>query len=173
MKHLIQFRALEEKDIVDVLAIYNYHIINGLSNFEEEPHTYENFKKTLDEIKRQELPCIVCSKEDELIGFSYLTKFRNKSGYRFSFENSVYVHHDYVGMGIGNKILIELVRLSEKNRNIKTIIAVIGNDSKASIKIHKKNGFNMIGIIKKVGFKKNKWLDAIYMQKILFNNEKN
>ena len=113
MKHLIQFRALEEKDIVDVLAIYNYHIINGLSNFEEEPHTYENFKKTLDEIKRQELPCIVCSKEDELIGFSYLTKFRNKSGYRFSFENSVYVHHAYVGMGIGNKILIELVRLSD------------------------------------------------------------
>ena len=173
MKNLIRFRALEEKDIKDVLAIYNYHIINGLSNFEEEPHTYENFKNILDEIKRQELPCIVCLKENKLIGFSYLTKFRNKSGYRFSFENSVYIHQDYVGMGMGNKILIELVKLSKKNKNIKTIIAVIGNNSKASIKIHEKNGFNLIGTIKKVGFKKNQWLDAIYMQKILYNYEKN
>ena len=56
--------------------------------------------------------------------------------------------------------------------NIKNIIAVIGShDSEASIKIHKKNGFEMIGTIKKVGYKQGKWLDTIYMQRIL--NEKN
>ena len=54
----------------------------------------------------------------------------------------------------------------------KNIIAVIGShDSEASIKIHKKNGFEMIGTIKKVGYKQGKWLDTIYMQRIL--NEKN
>ena len=61
---------------------------------------------------------------------------------------------------------------SSKNTQINNIIAVIGgNKTEASIRIHQKNGFNMIGTLKKVGFKKNQWLDSIYMQKIL--NEKN
>ena len=75
-------------------------------------------------------------------------------------------------MGIGNDLLRELLEASKKNPNIKNIIAVIGSfDSESSIHIHKKNGFKTIGILKKVGFKKDKWIDAIYMQKVL--NEKN
>ena len=65
-------------------------------------------------------------------------------------------------------LLNELIKASTINKDIKTIIAVIGGKNvKASIKIHKKNGFNIVGTLKKVGFKKNQWLDSIYMQKIL------
>ena len=70
-------------------------------------------------------------------------------------------------MGIGHRLLKEIIQSSLKNKSIKTIIAVIGNNSKSSIKTHQKNGFNMIGTLKKVGFKNNQWLDATYMQKIL------
>ena len=82
-----------------------------------------------------------------------------------------YIDKNYIGIGIGNQLLKKLIEESRNNINIKTIIAVIGNvNCEASISIHKKNGFNIIGTIKKVGYKKKQWLDAIYMQLIL--NEK-
>ena len=168
MKNLISFRNLENKDIRDVLKIYNYHIINGQSNFEEKKITYRNFLKLCTNIQKEGLPFIVCLKSEKLIGFSYLSKFRSKSGYRFSFENSVYVDSKHIGFGIGTKLLKKLIQSSLKNKNIKTIIAVIANNSIASVKIHEKNGFKNIGIIREVGFKNNKWLDAIYLQKILY-----
>ena len=117
------------------------------------------------------LPFLVAEINNQIVGFTYLNKFRKKSGYKFSFENSIYLDNNFSGQGIGNKLLKRLLEASEKNSNIKTIIAVISNhNSEASIKIHERNGFNMIGTLKRVGFKKNKWLDAIYMQKII--NEK-
>ena len=103
-----------------------------------------------------------------IIGFAFLQPFRSKSGYRFTFENSIYVHPKFINQGIGNILLKNLIKSSKKNNLIKSIIAVIG-DSKNynSIKIHYKNGFKKIGILKSVGFKKNKWIDSVYMQKIL------
>ena len=173
MKNSFNFRKYKTRDIKDILEIYNFYIINGLSNFEENPLSYKDFDKLCNYILYEKLPFIVCLKNDKVVGFSFLTKFRNKSGYRFAFENSVYIHQNYVGMGVGSQLLSKLIKLSSKNRNIKTIIAVITNNSIASIKIHEKNGFDVIGCIKKVGFKKNQWLDALYMQKSLHKNEKN
>ena len=75
---------------------------------------------------------------------------------------------DYINNGYGNKILKELIKICKKITKIKNLIAVIGGKNNyASIKIHKKNGFHYIGTIKKAGFKKNKWVDSIYMQKRL------
>ena len=75
---------------------------------------------------------------------------------------------DLINNGYGNKILKELVKICKKILKIKNLIAVIGGKNNfASIKIHKNNGFQYIGTIKKAGFKKNKWVDSIYMQKRL------
>jgi len=154
------------------LEIYNFHIQNGLSNFEEKPLLFDEFRNMCENILKSNLPFIICKKDKYIIGFTYLNKFRNKSGYRFSFENSIYIDEKFTGIGVGAKLLKELLEKSKKNKNIKNIVAVIGGDNPiASIKIHKKNGFKMVGSLKKIGFKKKKWLDTIYMQKIL--NEKN
>ena len=104
--------------------------------------------------------------KNKVAGIAYLNKFREKSGYRFTFENTVYVHEEYLNKGIGTKLLKELINISKRNKNIKKIIAVIGGiDSAGSVKIHKKNGFKKVGIFKKIGFKNGKWIDAIFMQK--------
>ena len=114
------------------------------------------------------LPFLVSEIDNKIIGFAYLNKFREKSGYRYSYEDSIYIDNNFIGMGIGNMLLKELIKFSEINKNIKTIIAVIGNyKSEPSINIHKKNGFNIVGKLDKIGFKNNQWLDAIFMQKIL------
>ena len=167
-----KYRFFKKPDIDQVLEIYNFHIENSLSNFEEKPLSKDDFYQLSSKILDYNLPYIVCEDEEKIIGFTYLNRFRNKSGYKFSFENSIYLKNDHIGKGIGNKLLEFLIKEAKKNKKIKTIIAVIGSENSIpSIKIHKRNGFKLIGTLKKIGFKKNKWLNAIYMQKIL--NEKN
>jgi len=168
----MEFRKFKFEDIKDILKIYNFHILNGLANFEENPLTYDNFLILSESIINANLPFIVCENNTNILGFAYLNKFRNKSGYKFSYENSIYVHEKHLSKGIGSKLLKQLILSSLEKSYIKSIVAVIGgNDANASIKIHEKNGFRMVGKLKNIGFKKNQWLDAIYMQ--IEINEKN
>ena len=126
------------------------------------------FKDFMNKIKKNKLPFILAIEDNKVIGLAFVNKFREKSGYRFSYEHSIYVDPAFINNGYGNKILKELVKICKKITKIKNLIAVIGGkDNFASIKIHKKNGFQYIGTIKKAGFKKNKWVDSIYMQKRL------
>ena len=169
---ILNFRKIRNGDIKKILVIYNYHIKNGLGNFEEKEVDYDIFFKFVKKIENLDLPFVVCEHNKDIIGFAYLNSFRNKSGYRFTFENSIYVDNKFTGKGVGSKLLENLLKVSEKYDKIKTIIAIIGDrNNKSSIKIHKKNGFNYIGTLKKVGFKNGNWVDSIYMQKII--NEKN
>jgi L-amino acid N-acyltransferase YncA len=154
------------KHLSQARDIYNYYIENSYSNFEEEKITYSKFYKTYKYVTLNKLPYLVALDNNQVVGIAYLNKFRGKSGYRFSFENTIYVHHNYTKQGIGNKLLDKLILVSKKNKNIKIIVAVIGSiDSKGSIKIHKRNGFIKVGVLKNIGFKNSEWIDAIIMQK--------
>ncbi len=157
-----------ENEISKALKIYNYFIENSFSNFEEKKLSKLRFNLLLKKIKKNKLPFILAIEENEVIGLAFVNKFREKSGYRFSYEHSIYVDPDLINNGYGNKILKELVKICKKISKIKNLIAVIGGKNNfASIKIHKNNGFQYVGTIKKAGFKKNKWVDSIYMQKRL------
>ena len=172
LRNLITFRTIENNDIDRVLEIYNFYIENGTANFEETSFSYKDFKNLSQNTLNSNLPFIVAEIDKKIIGFAYLSSFRNKSGYRHSFENSIYIDKKFIGKGIGYSLLHQLIKSSLKNSKIKTIIAVIGGkNTEASIRIHKKNGFKIVGTLKKVGFKNNQWLNSVYMQKIL--NEKN
>ncbi len=152
----------------EALKIYNFYILNSNSNFEENKISLESFKKLYKKKRLNKLPFIVALKNESVVGIAFVNKFREKSGYRFTHEHSIYVHPKFVKKGYGSVILKELIKMCKKNNTIKNLIAVIGgSDNLASIKIHKNNGFNYIGTLKKVGFKKNKWIDSIYMQKKL------
>jgi phosphinothricin acetyltransferase len=167
------FRNCEISDLKGIVKIYNFHIENNLGNFEEKVSTLKEFKKKYLNIIKLNLPFIICEKKSSLLGFAYLTPFRDRSGYRYTFENSIYIDSNYIGMGIGSRLLKKLIIFSKKNKKIKNIIAVIGDkDNINSIKIHKKNGFKICGSLKRVGFKKNRWLDSVYMQNILYEKNK-
>ena len=159
---------LLKKNLKDALNIYNYYIDNSFSNFEEKKISLSDFANNYKIITKKKLPYLAAMIDKNLVGIAYLNKFRDKSGYRFAFENTIYVHNDYLKQGIGFKLLRHLITSSKKNKDIKKIIAVIGSiDSIGSIKVHKKLGFKNCGKLKKIGFKKNKWIDCIIMQKDL------
>ena len=159
---------LLEKNLKDALKIYNYYVVHSFSNFEEKLVSLNDFTDNYRNITNKKLPYLAAMIDKKLVGIAYLNKFRDKSGYRFAFENTIYVHNNYLKQGIGLKLLKQLIFSSKKNKDIKKIVAVIGSiDSVGSIKVHKKLGFKNCGKLKKIGFKKNKWIDCIIMQKDL------
>ena len=159
---------LLKKNLKDALKIYNYYVVHSFSNFEEKKVSLNDFVHNYRNITNKKLPYLAAMIGKNLVGIAYLNKFRDKSGYRFAFENTIYVHNDYLKKGIGSKLLKQLITLSKKNKEIKKIVAVIGSiDSVGSIKVHNKLGFKYCGRLKKIGFKKGKWIDSIIMQKDL------
>ena len=164
----IILRKMVEKDLKEALLIYNHFIENSYANFEEKKISLKKFRSQYNIIILKKLPFLVAEYTNKIVGLAYLQNYRVKSGYKYTFENSIYIHPNYTNKGIGNKLLKKLISTEKKNKNIKNIIAVIGNiDNKKSVTIHKKNGFKKIGTLKKIGFKKNKWIDSVYMQKVL------
>ncbi|MDC0057820.1 GNAT family N-acetyltransferase [Pelagibacteraceae bacterium] len=166
MKFIIT--KLLTKNLKEAHKIYNYYIINSYSNFEEKKVSFKNFMLNYKKITQNKLPFIVALIDEKVVGIAYLNKFREKSGYKFAFENTIYVDNKYINQGIGYKLLKKLISVSKKNKNIKKIVAVIaGIDSNSSVKIHQKSGFKKSGLLKKIGFKNGKWIDSIIMQKDL------
>ena len=162
----LTIEKISEKHLRDALKIYNYYIVNSYANFEEKKLTFNQFHNNYKNIIKNKLPYLVALSEKKVVGLAYLTRFREKSGYRFAFENTIYVHDQFTKQGIGFKLLNELLNISKNYKNIKLIVAVIGSiDSKGSLKLHEKLGFKKKGVLKKIGFKKNKWIDSIFLQK--------
>ena len=164
----LTIKSISENNLKDAHKIYNYYIINSYSNFEENKVSFRNFTSNYKKVTKNKLPYLAALIDKKVVGIAYLNKFREKSGYRFAFENTIYVHNEHIQQGIGFKLLKELIFVSKKNKNIKKIVAVIaGIDSSSSIKIHRKLGFKKSGLLKKIGFKNGKWIDSIIMQKDL------
>ena len=157
-----------KSDISSALKIYNYFINNSYSNFEEKSLSLNKFYALYKKINKIKMPFIIAKKNNKIIGLAFVNNFREKSGYKFTYEHSIYLDPNYHNLGYGKKILKNLIKLCKKNKKIKNLIAVIGSSENInSIKIHEKNGFKYVGTLKKVGYKKNKWIDSVYMQKKL------
>ena len=164
----IKTNNIDKREIIEGLKIYNYFILNSLSNFEEKVLSIQKFNEMLIAIKQNKLPLLLLKIQNKVVGIAFVNKFREKSGYRFTFEHSIYISPNNTNQGLGSLLLRKLINECKKNKKIKNLIAVIGgSDNIASIKIHEKNGFKHIGTLKKIGFKKNKWIDSVYMQKKL------
>jgi len=164
----LKITKILERHLKDAHQIYNFYIENSHANFEEKKITYSKFLDTYKKIYSRNLPYLVALYNKKVVGFAYLNIFREKSGYKFAFENTIYIHNNYQKKGIGTQLLSKLIFESKKNINIKKIVAFIGGlDSKGSIKIHLNNGFKKMGLLKKIGFKNEKWIDLIIMQKDL------
>ncbi|MFZ7119605.1 MAG: GNAT family N-acetyltransferase [Eubacteriaceae bacterium] len=98
-----------------------------------------------------------------MIGFATFDSFRQHPAYKYTIENSIYVHKDYRQEGIGKKLLEEIITLANE-RKYATMVAGIDSENYGSIILHEKLGFKFAGIIKKAGYKFEKWLDLAFYQ---------
>ena len=159
----MQIRDVTERDAEAIAAIYAHHVLNGTASYDVDPPPAEFHRDKIRRIASAGWPFIVAEVDGRVAGYAYVTQFRDRAAYRFTAENSIYVHPERTGRGIGKALLAALLSRS-KAFGFKTIIAVIGGAEPASIAVHAGLGFVEVGRLRAVGWKHERWLDSVYMQ---------
>ena len=158
-------RPATESDLVAINDIYNHYVLHSNCTYQEEPETIENRRKWFHH-HGEKHPVIVAEMNGCVVGWGSLSAYHERSAYRHTVENSVYVHHQYHRQGIGSLLLQKLVDLA-KNAGHRAIIAGIDSGQAGSVALHAKFRFQEVGRLKQVGFKSSRWLDVIYMELML------
>ncbi len=162
----IQIRPYQTKDAAEILEIINYNILNSTALYDYEPRTLENQIAIFQDKLDKGFPILVALSNKSVVGFGYYSEFRFREAYKFTVEHSVYAHPNLIGKGIGKLILDNLIHLA-KAQKLHTMIGVIDSENQSSIEFHKKFGFEIAGTIKESGYKFNRWLHSVFMQKML------
>lgn len=162
----IEIRPYRVEDAKVILEIINYNILNSTALYDYEPRILETQLAIFDDKLRKGFPVIVAVENNSVVGFGFYSEFRFREAYKFTVEHSVYAHQNHLGKGIGKLILERLIDLA-KTQKLHTMIGVIDSENQSSIEFHKKYGFEIVGNIKESGYKFDRWLHSVFMQKML------
>jgi L-amino acid N-acyltransferase YncA len=160
----------EEDDLLQCLSIYAHHVVNGVGTFEEVPPSENEFRARAEEVTGRGLPYLVAVQKSEskglVVGFAYANFHNSRTAWRYTVETSIYVKHDFSGIGIGSLLLSELVSQCE-SIGMRQMMARIGGGALnvSSVRLHSSNGFESVGLLKNVGWKFDRWLDVLVMQR--------
>lgn len=165
----LTIRDATESDSAAVHAIYAHHVLNGTASYDLEPPPLDVIAAKIRWILGESWPFLIAEVGDETAGYAYATQYRDRAAYRFTAENSIYVHPQWTRQGIGRALLERLLERSAAY-GFRTMIAVIGGAEPASIRLHEACGFREVGRLHAVGWKKERWLDSVYMQRDLKPN---
>lgn len=165
---MVHVRASAEHDLEAITAIYAHWVLHGSASFEEVPPSQDEMAARRAKVLKSGLPYLVAVDDaGAILGYAYATIYRERSAYRYTAEDSIYVHPEHGRRGVGAALLAELIRECEA-RGCRQMIAVIGDSANAgSIGLHERMGFRPAGVLKSVGFKFGRWLDSVRMQRAL------
>ena len=164
----IELRLATSEDIKQITEIYNYYVVNSVVTFDIEKSTEATWQEKLDYLNGLGLPFIVAqSGSGNVLGFAYVAPWRAKAAYRRTVENTIYLRPAAIGKRLGTRLLADLIDRS-KAAGVKEIVAVISDKgADTSIALHEAFGFKKQGHLAKVGFKFNRWLGTVLLQKSL------
>jgi L-amino acid N-acyltransferase YncA len=154
-------------DVPAIAAIYGHAVQHGTGTFETDVPDEAEMARRRDDILAKRLPWLVAEREGQLLGFAYANHFRPRQAYRFCLEDSVYLHPDAQRQGVARLLLVELIARCEA-AGARQMLAVIGDASNAgSLRLHETCGFEPVGVFKAAGWKFDRWLDVVLMQRTL------
>jgi len=159
---LKMIRQIKTSDISEILPIYNYHVKNTIVTFDIIPLSIEQYSKKVERISN-EFPFLVYVENNEILGYAYASKWRQKPAYNHTVESTVYTKNIAQGKHIGTKLYLELIK-QLKVKDYKTIIGGISLPNEPSIQFHEKFGFKKVGHFSKVGKKFDQWVDVAFWQ---------
>ena len=159
-------RDARESDAAAIAVIYAHHVLHGTATYDVEPPSAEDMIAKIRAVEAAGWPYIVDVEDGEVAGFAYATQIRDRAAYAWTAEDSLYVHPDQRGNGVGTSLLDELCRRAEAC-GFRQMIGVIGGAEPASIRVHARCGFREVGRAYGVGWKHGRWLDNVYMQRAL------
>lgn len=155
----------EKKHIEGIREIYNEAILNSTATFDTEIKSYEDRLKWLED-HNEKYPVVVIENNDKVLAWGSLNKYSDRKAYDKTCEISIYIHKDFRGQGLGNKIMEDLIERAQTN-GIHAIISRVAGENQASKKLHKKFDFELMGIMKEVGYKFEQYIDINIYEKII------
>ncbi len=160
-------RAAGEADDAALAAIYGHHVLHGFGTFEEVPPSTPEMGRRRAAVIGAGLPYLVAEDAGQVLGFAYAGPFRLRAAYRYTVEDSVYIASDAIGRGVGRQVLSAVLGACDA-AGIRQVVAVIGDSGNAaSIGLHRSLGFEPAGVGRGLGFKHERWVDIVWMQKAL------
>jgi len=160
-------RESRAEDLPAIADIYAHHVKSGLATFEEVAPTTGELRARRAAVLEASLPYLVAELDGEVVGYAYASGYRSRSAYRYTLEDSVYVAAGLHGRGVGGALLAALLERCESGP-WRQMLAVIGDSGNAaSIALHRRHGFALVGTFTAVGFKLGRWVDTVLMQRAL------
>jgi L-amino acid N-acyltransferase YncA len=169
---MLTIRPSTDQDVPAVTAIYGHHVLHGTGTFETTPPTEPDMAARRADVLAKGLPYLVAERGGQVLGFAYCQWFKPRPAYRFSAEDSIYLHAGAAGQGVGKQLLSALVQEAEA-AGLRKLIAVIGDSANAgSVGVHRALGFEHAGVIRSCGWKFGRWLDIVLMEKALGDGDR-
>jgi phosphinothricin acetyltransferase len=163
---MIDIREAREDDLPGLLAIYNEVIATSTAIYRDEPATLADRRDWWKARVAANQPVLVAIDEQGVAGFSAFGDFRAWPGYRYTVEHSVHVRRDRRGQGLGRALMEPLIARGQAlGKHV--MIAGVDADNHGSIRFHERLGFEQVAHFRQVGFKFGRWLDLVFLQRIL------
>ena len=163
----LTIRDATAADLPAIAAIYASEVRDHVNTYEYDVPDEAEMRRRMQGIVEAGYPYLVAELGGQLLGYAYASSYRARAGYRFTVENSVYVAAGQQGRGAGAALLERLIAECEA-RGYRQMIAVIGEPTNtASIRLHEKFGFQLVGVFHGIAWKHDRWLDTVQMQRAL------
>jgi L-amino acid N-acyltransferase YncA len=163
----LTIRPATTADLPAITAVYGWNVLHGTGTFELEAPEEAEMQRRHADVTAKGLPWLVAERAGTVLGYAYANHFRPRRAYRFCLEDSIYLAPEAMGQGVGRFLLAELMAVCEA-AGARQMLAVIGDTANAgSIGVHRTLGFEQVGLMKSAGWKFDRWLDVVVMQKSL------
>jgi len=160
-------RPVTSADGSAIARIYGNAVRSGTASFELEPPDEAEMLRRMHTLLDGGFPYIAAEIDGEVVGYAYAGPYRPRRAYRFSIEDSIYIDPAAQRRGVGRALLQRLIE-DATEKGFRQMIAVIGDSAQTpSIELHRALGFRMIGTFESCGYKFDRWLDSVFMQRAL------
>ncbi|WP_354065758.1 N-acetyltransferase family protein [Devosia sp. 2618] len=159
-----QMRPFRWADVPAITAIYNHYVLHSTATFDTELASEHKLAEKFGTMLDLDHPTIVVEGADgSVLGYGYASVFRPRPAYRFTCEETLYLHKDAVGKGLGKVLLGEIITQA-RAKGFKQMIGVITAENANSVVLHERLGFHKVGYYNALGLKFDRWLDIVHMQ---------
>ncbi len=159
-------RAATSADAAAIAAIYNHYVARTVITFEEEEVPAQAMAARIADVQAQDLPWLVAQQDGAVLGYSYASRWKARSAYRFSVETTIYLRPGHEGRGLGKQLYSALLDIL-KAKGIHAVIGGAAQPNPASVALHESLGFARVATFRQVGFKHGGWVDVAYWQLVL------
>jgi phosphinothricin acetyltransferase len=163
---ILQLRDYRPTDAEAIAAIYAHYVRTSVCTFDFDPPPVGAMAEKFEAMVRKGHPVVIGEVGGKVAGYAYASDFRPRPGYRFTCEDSIYLHPEMTGRGYGAILLGEVITRAQAF-GFKQMIAVIAGGVESSIKLHERFGFRTLGVYPKLGHKFDRWIDIVHMQREL------